>query len=297
MALWPKKKKYWFIRIFCASIDEEDFRGRILLATSAANVGIDNQLVTLVLCIGWCRDLCSYFYQRGQGGHDPTMQAKFLQLGSIQLYVPLMFQLYRLLVNDEDNKQPSNEVDGLHSTVSPVRKKATSRPKKQSYAPKLASHQKRLNMIQSRREPLEVILFEVLDLGCNHVCAEWFLSTGKTEPLPVQWIIYKHCMDKCGICTGAWSKTFLRVNKDSVVQFLESHHFSKEMLLIARNDTVVDVLWKGERWRIEDTCGKKCEEDCCLCSLPAINCCKDIGVGEHKGWSCLEAGTRPLPYE
>ena len=84
-----KEEKYWFIRILCAGIDKEDFRGRILLATSAANVGIDNQLVTLVLCIGWCRDLCTYFQQRGRGGRDPTMQATFLQLGSSQSFVSL----------------------------------------------------------------------------------------------------------------------------------------------------------------------------------------------------------------
>ena len=90
-----KEEKYWFIRIFYAGIDEEEFRGRILLATSAANAGIDNQLVTLVLGVGWCHDLCTYFQQRGRGGRDPTMQAKFLQLGSIQSYVSLVFQMYR----------------------------------------------------------------------------------------------------------------------------------------------------------------------------------------------------------
>ena len=102
-----------------------------------------------------------------------------------------------------------------------------------------------------------MVLFEVLDLGCKHVCAELFLSAGEVEPPPVQCIIQKRCMDKCGICTGAWSKTFLRVNKDSVVRFLESHHFSKEVPLIARNDNVVGILWKGERWRIEEIYGKK----------------------------------------
>ena len=142
MAFLAKEEKYWFIRILCEGIDEESFRGRILLVTSAANVGIDNQLVTLVLGVGWCCDLCTHFQQRGRGGRNPTMQAKFLQLGSVQWYVSLMFQLYRLPVNDEDNKQPSGEVDGLNAAVLPVRKKATSRPKKQSYASKLASHQK-----------------------------------------------------------------------------------------------------------------------------------------------------------
>ena len=41
------------------------------------------------------------------------------------------------------------------------------------------------------------------------------------------------------------------------MQFLKSHHFSKEVPLIARNNNVVDVLWKGERWRIEEIYGKK----------------------------------------
>ena len=35
------------------------------------------------------------------------------------------------------------------------------------------------------------------------------------------------------------------------MQFLESHHFSKEVPLIARNDTVVDVLWWGLDWEEE----------------------------------------------
>ena len=35
-----KEEKFWLIRIYCANIDAADLCGRILLATSAANVGI-----------------------------------------------------------------------------------------------------------------------------------------------------------------------------------------------------------------------------------------------------------------
>ena len=158
------------------------------MATSVANVGIDNQLVTLVACVGWCRDLCTYFQQRGRGGRNPTQKATFLQLGSIQSYVSLMFQMYRLPANDEDDKRPSSELDGLNSAVSPVRENVVSRRKKKSYSSKLASHQKRLNTMRSRRELLEVVAFEVLDHGCKHACAEWFLSTGKADPPPREWV-------------------------------------------------------------------------------------------------------------
>ena len=56
-----KDEKYWLIRIYCAKIDVEELRGRILLAMPAANVGIDNDLAKLALHLGWPRDLCTYF--------------------------------------------------------------------------------------------------------------------------------------------------------------------------------------------------------------------------------------------
>ena len=65
-----KDEKHWFIRIFCQWIIEEDFRGRALLATSAANVGIDNYLVKFVLNLGWTHDLCTYpnyWYRKRRG--------------------------------------------------------------------------------------------------------------------------------------------------------------------------------------------------------------------------------------
>ncbi len=42
--LLDKNKKYWFIRIFFAGIDEVDMRTKILLAKSVGDVGIDNHL-------------------------------------------------------------------------------------------------------------------------------------------------------------------------------------------------------------------------------------------------------------
>ena len=63
-----KNEKFWFIRIFCANIDVPELRARILLATSAADVGIDNHAVSMVLCLGWTRDLCSFFQRRARGG-------------------------------------------------------------------------------------------------------------------------------------------------------------------------------------------------------------------------------------
>ena len=69
-----KEEKYWLIRIFCAKINVDELCSRILLATSAANVGIDNELAKYVLQLGWPRDLCTYFQQRGRAGRVAAMQ-------------------------------------------------------------------------------------------------------------------------------------------------------------------------------------------------------------------------------
>jgi hypothetical protein len=94
----------------------------------------------------------------------------------------------------------------------------------------------------SCRELREVVLFEVLDNGYKRTYAKQFLLTGNADP--------PHCgccKDKCGIYSGICAKTFLQVRKDSIVRFLESHHFSREILSIANGDNVVHVLWKGKR--------------------------------------------------
>ena len=89
-----------------------------------------------------------------------------------------MFQIHRLLLDSYGSKNPSNEVDGLNSVISPVMKKVAPLPKKASYVTKLESNQKQTNIVWSRRELPEVVLFEVLNSGCKHACAEQFLLTG-----------------------------------------------------------------------------------------------------------------------
>ena len=56
-------QKYVLIRIFCLKLTLSAISARILLATSAANVKIDNNLVLFILSLGRPRDLCTYFQQ------------------------------------------------------------------------------------------------------------------------------------------------------------------------------------------------------------------------------------------
>ena len=247
-------EKYWFIRIFCQGIDEEDFRGRVLLATSAANVGIDNSLVKFVLNLGWTRDLCTYFQQRGRCGRDPSMEATCLQLGSVTSYVSIVFQIYNVSAEFLDD-DPTEGVVGLNAAVSPS-KRRTDDGGAESKTYRLTGYQKKMNVRRALAEILEVVQFFVLDRGCWHSCAEWFLSCGRVErPPPTNRCI--NCGTKCAMCTGAWSDIFLPVKKERVIRFLESDYFGKRVPLLADRANIVDVLWSGEKWRVADIYGKK----------------------------------------
>ena len=54
-------QEYIIVRIFCLKLALSAISARILLATSAANVGIDNNLVLFIFSLSWPRNLCTYF--------------------------------------------------------------------------------------------------------------------------------------------------------------------------------------------------------------------------------------------
>jgi len=251
-------EKYWFIRIFCEGIDEEDFRGRVLLATTAANVGIDNSLVTFVLNLGWTRDLCTYFQQRGRCGRDPSVDARCLQLGSVFAFVAIVFQIYNANAENLDD-DPVEGVVGLNAAASPSKRAKTREGEKEGRY-RLTSYQKKNNIRRALKEILEVVQFFVLDRGCWHKCAEWFLSCGRVEA-PRSTYASNDCGTKCAMCTGEWASIFLPVKKDRVVRFLESEYFGKRVPLLAEGANIIDVLWSGEKWRVADIFGKKQSPD------------------------------------
>lgn len=81
------------------------------------------------------------------------------------------------------------------------------------------------------------------------------MSRGILETPPVQ---LEKCGTKCPVCTGAWHKIFLAVNKAKLVNFLECEPFQKQMgMLVAKGDNIVDILWSVEKWRIEEIFGCK----------------------------------------
>ena len=272
-----KNEKYWFIRFFCAGINIPELRAKILLATAAANVGIDHHLVILVLNLGWTRDLCTYFQQRGRGGRVADMECICIQMGSLQSHVEIVFQIHTTRADAElDDAAVAHDAAlvGVNSAISPRRSStgATTQQPTLDYnvqaGVNLTTCQKRMAVIRARKELLEVLQFHCLNFGCQHVRGEQFMACGELcMPLPPN--AGTPCKTKCPICTGEWGKIFRRVHKGQIIRFLESDTFSRQVhLLEVRGDNIEDILRKGdEKWRIEAIYGRKTVEKCNIYGL------------------------------
>ena len=106
------------------------FSGLILLSTAAANIGIDNHLVTFVLDLGWTRDSCTYFQQRGQCGSDPDVIGECTQVGDVQSYVHQMYGIYNK-GNDTLIDTASDALVRINSAITSLKKKPTTRVSKE----------------------------------------------------------------------------------------------------------------------------------------------------------------------
>ena len=81
------EEKFYLVRFFCERITVPHLAARILLATPAANVGIDNHGVTYVLVLGWTRDLCTHFQQHSRCSRVEGQNAYCLLVADITSFL------------------------------------------------------------------------------------------------------------------------------------------------------------------------------------------------------------------
>lgn len=122
------EEKFYLIRIFCKKLKVPSLNARILLVTPVANVGIDNHEVKYyVVILGWTRDLCTYFQQRGRCGRVKGQDALCLQVGDITSLLLIMRQTILPLKSTLDGDKKSNDdvLSGINTAISPMRKPTT----------------------------------------------------------------------------------------------------------------------------------------------------------------------------
>jgi hypothetical protein len=207
-----KVDKFWRICMSCdeTHIPKADFR--VLVTTIAANVGIDKHSIALQMQFEWPRDLLRCFQERGCGSCNVGTRSTCILYADLSLYVFLVTQTDR----DTSRVEPdtTNEGGGYNSTISP-RQEIRPANNSQTEFPLGPAAQKQLR-VRTLDELHQVVRFFWLNLGCQHVRGEIYLSTGLLNTLPAT----SQCTT-CPICTRSYHKDFLPVFWPSVIEFIE----------------------------------------------------------------------------
>ena len=212
-----KTDKFWRIRLFCDNRHSRRGQFRALVTTNASNVGIDKHSISLQVRFEWCRDLQTYFQERGRGSRSEGVQSTCILYADLASYIYLMTQLITKSQDDEVKDHGSSDVEGYNSAISPSRNERPQNRKEQNkYA--LGTMARRSLRLRTTSELQDVIRFFCLDRGCQHARGESYLAFGG---LDLTSEVGTPCVNSCSICTRRWHEMFLPVYRSSVMLFFE----------------------------------------------------------------------------
>lgn len=182
------EEKFILIRIFCEKYNVPELSARVLLATAAANVGIDNHLVLFIMNMGWTRDLLTYFQQRGRACRLDGQEAVCIQIGDTGSFVGLMWTILHTTSEtklDDDVEDVQAQLAGINCASSPMKtnNNKDTEERKGPHKP-LTKAQRKKNANRCKEELLDVIRFHCLDFGCQHVWGQQFMACGELQIPP-----------------------------------------------------------------------------------------------------------------
>ena len=93
---------------------------------------------------------------------------------------------------------------------------------------------------------IDLLRYHVLDMGCQSIRGELFLSCGELDSRTAMPIEYRPCVTSCPICTKDWHKTFLSVDRVHVVRFLR--HMDRKLTPLHATDNDI-CLWNDSPFK------------------------------------------------
>ena len=186
-------ENFYFTQIYCYDIVVPDFNPRVLLGTSAINVGIDNERVDFVMRISWPRDLFTFFQEKGRGSPEMGSPTKCVILADIRSFVDTLWSIFQGVKHDRANNEfdPVNPFRGFNLAIKSH--DALPAPRKQENDKyKLCSSMRRKLELRYFQEFCQVLHFHCLDNGCMQRRAEGSCPQVKMKYLHTTMIPIKH---------------------------------------------------------------------------------------------------------
>ena len=202
-----KHEEFGYISLSNGSLIMKDFVVNILIATAAANTGIDKDNTEIVIRKGVPRDVITLLQERGRNARQAGMNGAYFVYTTWPWFVTLLLSMaLPLKAPSNDN----NESDGINSAnVSRSPQARALRANKElplTHFSPLSSTEIYNNVVQSYDDVIDILNLKCLpDLGCVHTRIECYLQCGFTSCPPP---IVLPCQTQCHVLNGSCQKHY-----------------------------------------------------------------------------------------
>ena len=154
----------------------EDFLTRILIATAAANTGIDKDSIEMVICKGVPRDNITVFQERGRNARKEGMNGAYFIYTTWPWFVTLLLSMALPLKAPSNDNNESVGINSANVSRSPqARARRANEQHPPTHSSPLSSTDIYNNVVRSYDDVIDVLNLKCLpDLGCVHTRLEWY---------------------------------------------------------------------------------------------------------------------------
>ena len=175
-----KSEKFGFIKLFTGFLWMAGYDPRVLVATSAANTGIDNGQLQLMNCFGFLPCPTTLLQERGRNACVAGMTGSYITFTPWMIFVKLALSMFLPFTKSANEPSEYEGINTIIPSLSPDRPTtpASSRPTAATIpCCPLSADKKKQNFISAHDDLIDVLNLSVLpDLGCIHCRHEWYMA-------------------------------------------------------------------------------------------------------------------------
>ena len=248
-----KTTKSTLVKISCGKITIDGISARVLVSTSASDMGLDNIMANLVVNFE-CPDCIPTLAQRrGRGSRrgQPSVFELIYAIGSITAMLRRIYRNNNPANNDnaDDDEAYSGKVtNGLipNSLLRlPRVNESTNVKRKMEKQYALTATQREKLVLSNLHKFYDMLSLIALDSGCINYRLQIYLANGTMPPIfPKN---TNNCGRACPRCSGEWSKQFRSIREDGLGKWFKTVEGFPSKGTV---DNLVSKIWTHAHWVI-----------------------------------------------
>jgi hypothetical protein len=232
-----KLEKFVSTKIFLGQVETSSLKPVVLVATSAANCGIDDHRIRRIIRNGLPFGFLSLLQELGRAGR---YKAATCDENSYHVVVNLKLFVQSLQLCHHFNQHSFKKANGEKMTPSEI----TLFKRSKKYSEDGTKH--KLNLIKQIKRTFDLLRLFCLQRGCVHYILEDFAATGVLTD-NIDFTKREPCGNACPYCTKEYVKNFPPIYKPDAIIWLAE--VVSKAGTITCDDMLIDLLWEHPMYR------------------------------------------------